>query len=145
MKKILCILICLCTLTLTGCSSYERDENPGEVRTITVDELQKMIDQEESFAVVFTQPSCEYCEEMHIMLDNYILDHNILLYEVVLGDAPEQDRAAMLKQIRKTFVGLDNTPTLYYVKDGKVDEETLEVKKDNFDSFVQNHRLDEKK
>ncbi|MEG0273597.1 MAG: hypothetical protein RR690_00595 [Longicatena sp.] len=67
------------------------------------------------------------------------------MYEVVLNDTSDQDRAAILKQIRKTFVGLDNTPTLYYVKEGKVDDETLEVKKDSFDSFVQNHRLDEKK
>ena len=87
----------------------------------------------------------QHCMHRNTMLDTYILDHNVLLYEVVLDEAPEADRAAELKQIQRLFVGMKETPTLYYVDEGKNEDELQDITKDRFDSFVQNHRLDEKK
>ena len=147
MKKIVCIFACIMALALGGCSSsYERDSTPGEVVRVTVGEMQSMIDKKESFAIVFTQTQCSHCIVFHEMLDEYLLYHNITLYEVVLDEAPKEERSENLKKIRKTFKELDSTPTLYYVKDGKIEEEILGLtEEDDFDDFVKEYKLDEKK
>lgn len=105
-----------------------------------------MIDKKESFSIVFTQTGCKHCRSFHEMLDSYILYHNITLYEVVLDEAPASQRKANLKTIRKTFEGMDNTPSLYYVDQGKMDDSIIgEISEDAFDSWVVKHRLDEVK
>ena len=146
MKKFMCLLGCILTLTLTACSSsYERDENPGELINITVDEMQEKVDNKETFAIVFTKTTCDYCIKFHTMLSSYLLYHNITLYEVVLDEAPQEEQKGNLKQINKTF-DLDSTPTLYYVEEGKVDDKIVgNIEEDPFDQWVVKHKLDEKK
>ena len=126
--------IAACTLLLlTGCSSkYERDDEPGRVENITVAKMQEMVDKKESFAIVFTQTTCSHCIEFKKMLDGYLLDHNVVLYDVVLDEAPASQRKS-----------------LYYVKEGKL-ENLLEngddgLTEEKFDSWVQRYKLDEKK
>ena len=61
MKKIgkLFAVLGMLLVFLTGCdSSYERDTSTGEVINIRVAEMQEMIDNKESFAIVFTQTTC---------------------------------------------------------------------------------------
>lgn len=144
MKKIMCIIACIMTLTLAGCSSsYERDENPGQVEVLTVKEMQEKIDNKESFAIIFTQTTCTHCVAFHKMLDSYILYHNITLYEVVLDEAPASERKDNLAQIRKTFKGLEDTPSLYYVNEGKEEDSIIgSIDEDTFDSWVVKHQLD---
>ena len=100
--------IAACTLLLlTGCSSkYERDDEPGRVENITVAKMQEMVDKKESFAIVFTQTTCSHCIEFKKMLDGYLLDHNVVLYDVVLDEAPASQRKSDLNTIRKTFPGM---------------------------------------
>lgn len=152
MKKIgkLCAVFCMLLIFLTGCgSSYERDTSAGEVVNITVAEMQEMIDKKESFAIVFTQTTCAHCIEFKEMLNTYLLDHNVVLYDVVLDEAPADQRKSDLNTIRETFPGMNQTPSLYYVKDGELEnqlengEEGLTQKR--FDDWVQRYKLDEKK
>lgn len=152
MKKIIRLCsIAACTLLLfTGCGSkYERDDNPGRVENITVSQMQKKIENKESFAIVFTQTTCSHCIDFKKMLDGYLLDHNVVLYDVVLDEAPASQRKSDLKKIRETFPEMNETPSLYYVKDGKMDN-LLEngddgLTEEKFDNWVQRYKLDEKK
>lgn len=143
------ILACTMLLVLSGCSSYTRDSEPGKVENITVTQMQEKIDKKESFIIVFTQIGCGACKEFKAMLDGYILSHNVTVYDVVLDEAPEEDRKSELETIRKTFPGMNATPSLYYVKDGKlenkVDTTKESITKDRFDDWVQTYKLDEKK
>lgn len=150
MKKIAWICICLCALLVTGCgSSYERDDNPGKVENITVAQMQKKIEDKETFAVVFTMTTCTHCKKFMTMLDTYLLDHNVTLYDVVLDEDPNKgDWQGNLDIIRQTFPGMDETPSLYYVKDGKL-ENQLEngedgLTQEKFDNWVQDYQLDAK-
>lgn len=147
MKKVAIVCTCILLLLLSGCdNSYERDDRAGKVETITVAQMQKKIEQKESFAIVFTQNSCAHCVAFKEMLDVYLLDHHVVLYDVILDEAPSTEWKSNLKTIRKTFEGMDETPSLFYVKDGKkADERIGELDQDTFDDFVQAHRLDEKK
>lgn len=150
MKKFACILMVAFTVMLSGCSSsYERDTNAGEVINITVNEMTEKINKKDTFAIVFTQTTCTHCINFKNMLSGYLLDHNVTLYDVVLDEAPKEEQQKNLDTIRKTFPGLKDTPSLYYVKDGKMDT-MFEmgkdgITKDKFDNWVQEYRLDEKK
>lgn len=150
MKKILCAILCVCSLMLTACSSYTRDDDSGELNKINLKEMQRMIDDKESFAIVFTQTTCGACQTFHEMLDTYLLNHNITLYEVVLDEETDADISTNLKTIRKTFKGFKNTPSLYYVKEGTMEnqmstENDAAITEERFDSWVQEYKLDEKK
>ncbi|MEF2782040.1 thioredoxin [Erysipelotrichaceae bacterium HCN-30851] len=152
MKKIgkLFAVLGMLLVFLTGCgSSYERDTSTGEVINIRVAEMQEMIDNKESFAIVFTQTTCGHCIEFKEMLNTYLLDHNVVLYDVVLDEAPADERKSELNTIRETFPGMNQTPSLYYVKDGEM-ENQLEngeegLTEERFDDWVQRYKLDEKK
>lgn len=151
MKRILklCSIFGMIML-LTACiSSYERDTASGKIVEITVDEMQEMIENKESFPIVFTQTTCSHCIEFKEMLDGYLLNHNVVLYDVVLDKTPADQRKAELVTIRETFPGMNETPSLYYVKDG-VKENQLEsgedgLTREKFDDWVQRYKLDEKK
>ena len=64
----------------------------------------------------------------------------VVLYDVVLDEAPASQRKSDLNTIRKTFPGMNETPSLYYVKEGKL-ENLLEngddgLTEEKFDSWV---------
>ncbi len=72
-----------------------------------------------------------------------------MLYDVVLDEAPADERKSELNTIRETFPGMNQTPSLYYVKDGEM-ENQLEngeegLTEERFDDWVQRYKLDEKK
>lgn len=150
MKKITCMIMVALTLVLSGCSSkYERDSNPGKLKDITVSQLEEKLAKKETFPIVFTQSFCSFCINFKDMLAGYLPDHNVTLYDVVLDEAPKDEQQKNLDTIRKTFKGFNATPSLYYVKDGKL-ENTFDmgndgITKDKFDKWVQTYKLDEKK
>lgn len=150
MKKFTWICVILSALLISGCSStYERDDNPGKVEKITVAEMQKKIDDKDTFAVVFTQTSCVHCQKFMAMLDTYLLNHNVTLYDVVLDQDPNKDWEGNLEIIRTTFPGMDETPSLFYVKDGVKDNQLENgeegLTEEAFDQWVQDNKLDAKK
>lgn len=150
MKKFACVIVIAFALVLSGCSSkYKRDTSPGQVKNITVRQMEDKLAKKESFPIVFTQSFCEHCIDFMKMLDGYLPEHNITLYDVVLDEAPQDEQTKNLETIRKTFSGLNATPALYYVKEGKL-ENTFDmgkdgITKDKFDDWVQKNKLDEKK
>ena len=149
MKKIKIIVTLICLCVLSGCGAYTRDETPGEIVKISVAEMKEKMDNKEDFAIFFTQSWCSHCADMKEMLDGYLKNHHVILYEVSIDRDENPDRKENLAIIRTYFEGLDSTPATYYVEKGKVKNELVpdddgvgEVK---FDSWVQNNHLDEKK
>ncbi|MEG1475226.1 MAG: thioredoxin [Longicatena sp.] len=148
MKKIISIVCCSLVLLLSGCSGYSRDTSAGKLEAISVAKMQEKIDNKESFAVVFTQTACGHCINFQAMVTLYLENHNVTVYDVVLDNEEETKRDSNLQLIRKTFPGMNTTPSLYYVKDGKMDN-VFENGSDGiteakFDSWVQNYQLDKK-
>lgn len=151
MKRIMCILTCLCLLLVSGCTSgyqYQRDDSAGNIEKITIEEMQEKIDNKETFALVFTQSWCEHCKLFLEMLDGYLPTHNVTIYDVVLDEDPIEDQAQKLEIIRKTFPKMNSTPELYYVKDGAKEAQLVAgedgITEESFDSWVQNYQLDSK-
>lgn len=148
MRKYIAIACCM-LLLLSGCSSaYERDTQPGEVVTTGIDELEQMMADGEDFAVIFTQSWCTHCQALLTMLDDYLKDHHVIVYDVVIDADPEYTAADAAKKVMAMFEDLENTPTAFYVVDGKPGN-ILESGEDGmseemFDNWVQHHKIDAK-
>lgn len=147
MKKLF-ILLTLC-LFLSGCTMYQRDGSAGAIEVITVAEMEKKIEQKETFVILFTQSWCSHCEEVKEMLDTYLPAHHVIVNEVIIDKDPLENKSKILEMIQSHFETMDNTPSIYYVVEGKL-ENQLEsgedgFTKEKFDSWVQRYRIDEVK
>jgi thioredoxin-related protein len=146
MKKIFLLMLCI---FLCGCSGYQRDDRPGSIEVISVAEMEEKMAQKETFVILYTQSWCSHCEELKDMLDIYLPAHHVTVYGVIIDKDPVDDKKGNLKKIQTLFPTMDNTPALYYVVDGQI-ENQLEtgddgITKEKFDAWVQRYRIDEVK
>lgn len=155
MKKIFMIGICSLLLIVGGCSSskkYVRDTSPGKITNITKEEWEKKLANKESFTLMFSQPSCGSCISFNKLLNEYIKDHNIEMFDYSIDTAnlarPEVD--ALLAEIRVNFPDVNSTPDVFYIKDGKIAgkyeiAENEEYSIESIEKFVVQYQLDDKK
>lgn len=129
-------------LLLTGCGNGKKHE-PGRVETITTAQLVEKMDNQENLVVVFTQTGCGHCKTFMKMLEDYLPDHNLVLYDVVIDT--ESDYEGAMKQLTKRFPDFTGTPDINYVEKGELksrfwsEKETLSEK--TFDAWVETHDL----
>lgn len=150
MKKISCIIMVVCCLFVSACSSsaYKRDTGKGKIETITLEEMVLKMEDGDTFAIALTQELCGYCSDYHEMLKTYLKNHKVTMYEVNLTAEPKSE-SVNLEIIRRYFPTFRSTPGIYYAKDGKVvnslTDEKKAVNEELFDQWVQEHELDRKK
>lgn len=136
LRRYLCVFAFV-LLALSGCGSKtsgETTETPGKVVEITTDELLKKVNDKEDFSLVFTQTTCGHCETFLEMMDTYMKNHNVVLYNMVLDKEADVDKA--LKKLKEAFPEFTATPDIYYVEKGEV--------KSRFWTEYQEKGLDEK-
>lgn len=128
--------------------SYERDASPGKVEVITLAEMEKMLEEKQSFAVAFMKTDCSYCHDFSSMLQEYQKNHNMTMYEVILDQeplTPEENREI----IQKYFPVFDKTPGLFYAQNGEMASFIPTTKEDmtpeNFDAWVLKFQMDKMK
>ena len=127
---------------------YPRDTTPGEVITITMAQLEEKIANKETFVVSFETTYCMYCRRLHSILDDYLKDHHVSIYQVVLDleNATEEEN---LEKIHKHFEEFYTTPGVFYVKKGKnksyLDTYTLGIEEDVIDQWIREKHIDKKK
>lgn len=147
-KRYLCIGIMLITL-FAGCSAtkYERDTSQGEIREITLSQMDTMITQGKTFAVMLTTTYCGYCQELHALLNDYLKNHHLVIYEVVLDkeNATEQENLAIINRHIDDFT---TTPGIFYIKAGKQASHLLPdaqgIHEELLDQWVIDNQLDQK-
>lgn len=137
--------IFFCLMLLTGCSGYERDDSPGYITYITLNDMKQMMEDKNEFVIAFTQSLCGYCQDFHKLFSEYSKNHHVIIYEVLLDNesgTPNENR----KLIQEYFPGFDTTPGIFYAKDGKVYDQLSNVKitEEVFDNWVQKNQLDGK-
>lgn len=149
-KKLLVISIC-CFLMITGCSkdkSYERDTSQGDVIYITLEEMQKKMQNKDEFVIAFTQQMCRYCQSFHLLFNEYKETHHVTIYEVDLT-SENGSESENLKKILKYFPTFSTTPGIYYAKDGKVEssltDQQNKMDETILDEWVKKYQLDKKK
>lgn len=124
---------------------YERDSSPGQILPLTLEEMRQMIDEDQSFAIVFTKEECPYCIEFMSIFEPYIQTHNVTMYEVNLTaeDRSQNDN----KMIIQTYFPEFNTvPGVFSVKDGEEESYLnlyqLGMDESVIDQWVQEYQLD---
>lgn len=126
---------------------YDRDETPGSRTLISLEEATQKKNRGEQFLLLFTKEDCSYCAEFNEVLNPYLENHHLDIYEVDMTQAEEQyidsDREAMLDIC---IGGLAKTPALYYIESPKsvrlLDHSQANYSEDGLDTWVQVLQLD---
>lgn len=151
-KKVILGICCLFMLVgLVSCQSeekeYVRDTRAGEVIQINLDTMEKMLEEEGTFVVVFGTHTCGYCIDFSIMVQEYLKGHHVKIYNVYLDDETTSANENR-ERITTHFETFSNTPGIFYVKDGE-NTSHLKLQQERiteayFDDWVQKHQMDNK-
>lgn len=143
--------ICICIMLLSGCSSsYQRDTQAGEVVTLSVTDMETKINNKEDFVVVFAQSWCTHCKAFNAMLQEYLPNHHVIVYEVVLDKDPDLSREKAIEIVQSYFPDMTGTPSIYYLEEGEIKNKMDTsgengLSDENFDHWIVKYRIDEKK
>ena len=144
---IVVMLFAICGCGSPSSNKYNRSTKEGRIETITLADMKKKMDQNETFTVMLTQTMCHYCLAFENVLENYLPNHHLVLYNVTL-DNEETSPQENLEMIHEYFPEFRNTPGVYHVEEGKLKSTLQPVKGDiseeTLDTWVQELQLDKK-
>lgn len=119
-KKILIISALIIIIAAIGAIIYasitlnkEANEEDKHLITITVKELQKKIENKDTFILVVTQENCSHCAQYKPVLKKILKEYDIYAYEV--------DESKISSEDIGTFTDIANisgTPTTLFFTDG---------------------------
>lgn len=159
MKK---LFVLICFIFLCGCTdiTYSRSNERANIYIVNMDEINKKIEQEDTFMFMLGREDCSSClwvqEEV---LYDYLLNHGFDFYKVELtNDETHPESIKAIEFIAKNpnpeeflfdqYLPTDVlTPSFYFIENGKVEDIyigsglTVEI----FDGLIQKYRLDEVK
>lgn len=149
MKKLMvCSFLIVCIL-LSGCSSApEKDTLQGEIREITMDELESKMSSKETFVLAVTREDCGYCDEFYDLMDTYLPDHPVEILDLSIDRETEEEKEGAEEKIRELFPSFVGTPNIFYIKEGKLKSQLNNMDNDLteelFDKWVKKYELDQK-
>lgn len=108
MKKILIIVACL--LCLTGCTKYK------DYTELTYDELNKKLDNKETFVLVIGSSTCSACAQYKETMKDVIKDKQVEIFYLDLYKLNDEDRAKV-----DSKYSIKGTPSTLFIKEGKED------------------------
>ena len=135
---------------VSGCGKfYNRDTRPGEIIKISMEEMETMMKEKETFTLVVTRDYCKYCAEFYELMESYLKNHHVKIYDVNIDEnfgAKSDENIEKIEDMFSDFVG---TPGIFYIEDGKLvnqlDNESQDLTKTLFDNWVQDYKMDKKK
>lgn len=107
MKKIL--LSILAIFLLTGCSG-------NSLQDMSYNDFKEKIENKETFVAYVSRTGCSHCEAYEPILRKVLKDYGLTVYKINLANLTTSEENAVTKK-----VGLEGTPTLIYIKEGKAD------------------------
>ncbi len=150
MKK-LSIFMCafLMLISLSACQPKEkvckRDTSKGSVTQINLAKMEAKLEAKDTFVVVFSTHTCGYCLRFHEMLDTYLENHNVEIYNVYLDE--EKTTVNENREIvNRHFEEFNSTPGVFYVVDGKnvsyLPNQSDGVNEEYFENWVIENNID---
>ncbi len=124
-KKILIIIPILLVIGLLIFGVFiknknkENDNSNNKIVELSMADLNKKIEDKDTFILLITQTGCSHCEAFLKTVKNTIKDYDIVFYDINLTNL-SSDEQGQLKLIANT----SGTPTTVFIKDG-VEETTL--------------------
>ncbi len=149
-KKSFLLLIIAMSIMVSGCGKfYNRDTRPGEIIKISMEEMETMMKEKETFTLVVTRDYCKYCAEFYELMESYLKNHHVKIYDVNIDENFGAKSDENIEKIEDMFPNFVGTPGIFYIEDGKLvnqlDNESQDLTKTLFDNWVQDYKMDEKK
>lgn len=148
-KKFLTGLLVFVIL-LSGCSNdkYIRSNKQGTISQITLNEMIEKMEKKETFSVAFTTSYCSYCAMFYNVFNDYIKDHEVTMYFIIL-DEEKTSEQENIEIIHRYFPEFYTTPGIFYAENGKekdyLDTYHLGISKEVIDEWVIKNQLDKEK
>lgn len=121
----------------------QEDSEYGQIISISMAEMEEKKEEGEPFLVSFVTIDCPYCQEFHSMLADYVLDHPITMYQVIL-DYEETTEEENREKIASYFPEFHTIPGVFYVMGEEheyLDTYHLGVGEDAFDEWVEENHI----
>ena len=116
-KRYLCAFAAILML-VSGCGE---SGTPGRLEQINMAALTEKMNNKEDFMLVITQTGCGHCTTFHNMLNEYLPDHNVIVYEVLLDWKTNKEGAQQaLAELNAIFPDFNGTPDLYCMEKGEI-------------------------
>lgn len=148
MKKLTgIIIIFLLIFSLIGCDKYIRDNGRGSITEITLDESLKLAEAEKETIILYSITTCIDCIKLKEVLNTYLENHSVEINEVVLDNEGTSDEEIQSnrRKINTIFPEFSAVPSMYYLKDGEVIDEAIEITtEEELEAWVLQNRLDKK-
>jgi len=149
-KKSFLLLIIALSIMVSGCGKfYNRDTRPGEIIKISMEEMETMMKEKETFTLVVTRDYCKYCAEFYELMESYLKNHHVKIYDVNIDENFGAKSDENIEKIEDMFPDFVGTPGIFYIEDGKLvnqlDNESQDLTKTLFDNWVQDYKMDKKK
>lgn len=131
----------------SAASSFAQTEGKSKRVSITLDEAVLKKNRDEQFIVLYVKDDCEYCAEFDEVLDPYLEEHPLTIYEISLTEAEamysDEDRQTMLDILTG---GVGRTPALYYIESQEtvnlLDHTQDNYSEDGLNQWVEKHDLE---
>ena len=148
-KKSFLLLIIALSIMVSGCGKfYNRDTRPGEIIKISMEEMETMMKEKETFTLVVTRDYCKYCAEFYELMESYLKNHHVKIYDVNIDENFGAKSDENIEKIEDMFPDFVGTPGIFYIEDGKLvnqlDNESQDLTKTLFDNWVQDYKMDKK-
>ncbi len=88
-------------------------EEDSHLIEITYDELQKKVDNKESFILLFSQTQCSHCAEYKPVLKKVLTKYDLYAYEIVTDKLTKEENAKI-----KDIANISGTPATVFIEDG---------------------------
>ena len=146
MKSFKGIILILSLILLVGCSANSSPASPSEIQTINLDQVDEKIANQDSFIVYYAQSDCGYSHDFDEILSEFVPNHPITIYKVLLDQEENATPADNLARVRNYFPTFHVTPSVYYVEKGifksDLNPESVEITKDMLEAWVKNNHLE---
>lgn len=146
MKFLKGILFTFSLVLLVGCSTSVSSASPGEIVLVNLDQIDEKVKNQDSFIVHYAQSDCGYCHDFDEILSEYIPEHPVKIFKVLLDQEENATPADNLARVRNYFPTFHVTPSVYYVEKGifksDLNPESVQITKDMLEAWVKNNHLE---
>ncbi|WP_415979890.1 hypothetical protein [Faecalicoccus pleomorphus] len=146
MKFLKGILFTFSLVLLVGCSTSVSSASPGEIVLVNLDQIDENVKNQDSFIVYYAQSDCGYCHDFDEILSEYIPEHPVKIFKVLLDQEENATPADNLARVRNYFPTFHVTPSVYYVEKGifksDLNPESVQITKDMLEAWVKNNHLE---
>lgn len=146
MKFLKGILFTFSLVLLVGCSTSVSSASPGEIVLVNLDQIDEKVKNQDSFIVYYAQSDCGYCHDFDEILSEYIPEHPVKIFKVLLDQEENATPTDNLARVRNYFPTFHVTPSVYYVEKGifksDLNPESVQITKDMLEAWVKNNHLE---